>query len=104
VALIRNRQGRTDGGYTRLFGDSQLGGLISRVQSAVISSGNELEKLIIERAPIIGDVDRFLQQDIYSEGVFVATKAAIKKCKTVDTVSAEPDFVVFERRSGRQNC
>jgi hypothetical protein len=104
VALIRNRQGRTDGGYTRLFGDSQLGGLISRVQSAVISSGNELEKLIIERAPVIGEVDRFLQQDIYPEGVFVATKGAIKKCKTVDTVSAEPDFVVFERRAGRQHC
>ena len=72
MALIRNRQGRTDGGYTRLFGDPQLGSLISRVQSAVISSGNELEKLIIERANIIEDVDRFLQQDIYPEGAFVA--------------------------------
>ena len=80
MALIRNRIGRVDGGYTRLFGDSQLGGLISSVQSAVISSGNELEKLIIERAPIIRDLDEFLQQDIYQEGVFVATKVAIKKC------------------------
>ena len=98
MALIRNKRGRTDGGYTRLFGDPQLGSLISRIQSAVISSGNELEKLIVERAPVIGDIDRFLQQDIYPEGVFVATKAAIKKCQTIDSVSAEPDFVVFERR------
>jgi hypothetical protein len=104
VALIRNRLGRDDGGYTRLFGASQLGGLISRVQSAVISSGNELEKLIIERSPVINDVDTFLEQDIYPEGVLVATKAGIKKSKTVDTVSAEPDFVVFERRSRRQHC
>ena len=36
--------------------------------------------------------------------MFVATKAAIKKCITVNTVSAEPDFVVFERRVGRQHC
>lgn len=104
MALIRNRQGQIDGGYTRLFGNSQLGGLISRVQSAVISSGNELEKLIIERSPVIKDVDSFLEQDIYPEGVFVATKAGIKKSKTVDTVSAEPDFVVFERRGRRHNC
>lgn len=104
MALIRNRQGRTDGGYTRLFGDPQLGSLISRVQSAVISAGNELEKLIIERATIIEDVDRFLQQDIYPEGAFVATKAAIKKCRTIDSVSAEPDFVVFNRLAHRQHC
>jgi hypothetical protein len=104
VALIRNRQGRTDGGYTRLFGDPQLGSLISRVQSAVISAGNELEKLIIERANVIENVDEFLRQDIYPEGVFVATKAAIKKCETIDAVSAEPDFVVFERRGSRQHC
>jgi hypothetical protein len=104
VALIRNRLGRAGGGYTRLFGDLQLGSLISRIQSAVISSGNELEKLIIERAPIIREVDKFLEQDIYPEDVFVATKAAIRKSKIVDTVSAEPDFVVFERRSRRQHC
>ncbi len=104
MALIRNRIGRVDGGYTRLFGEPQLGGLISSVQSAVISSGNELEKLIIERAPIIHDLDGFLQQDIYPEGVFVATKAAIKKCRTIEYISAEPDFAVFERRIGRQHC
>jgi hypothetical protein len=36
--------------------------------------------------------------------VFVATKAAIKKCRTIESISAEPDFVVFERRIGRQHC
>ncbi len=104
MALIRNRQGRTDGGYTRLFGDAQLGGLISSVHGTLISAGTELEKLIIERANILNDVDGFLRQDIYPEGVFVATKAAIKKCRTIDAVSAEPDFVVFERHGRRQHC
>jgi hypothetical protein len=104
MALIRNRLGRNDGGYTRLFGDAQLGRLMSAVQSAVISSGNELEKLIIDRAPIIENLDEFLQLDIYPKGVFVATKAEMKRCKTIDTVSAEPDFVVFERKDRRQHC
>lgn len=104
MALIRNRQGRTDGAYTRLFGDAQLGSLISRVHGSCIAAGNELEKLIIERANIIEDVDGFLQRDIYPEGAFVATKTAIKECTTIDAVSAEPDFVVFVRRGGRQNC
>ena len=104
MALIRERQGRTDGGYTRLFGNSRLGSIVSRVQSAVISSGNELEKLIVKRANVIEDVDAFLQQDIYPDGAHVATKAAIKRCKTIDSVSAEPDFVVFYRRDGRQRC
>lgn len=104
MALIRDRRGRGDGGYTRLFGDPELGNLISRIQSAVIASGNELEKLIIERSNIIKDLDVFLQQDIYPESVCIATKAAIKKCKTIVSVSAEPDFVVFQRRPSRQHC
>ena len=104
MALIRNRQGRTDGAYTRLFGDPQLGSLISRVHGTSIAAGNELEKLIIERTNIIPDVDEFLRRDIYPEGAFVATKAAIKKCETIDAVSAEPDFVVFWRRGIQQNC
>ncbi len=105
MALIRKRQpGRTSGAYKRLFGDPELGYLISRVQGAVISAGTELEKIIIERAEIIENIDEFLRQDIYPEGAFVATKAAIKKCNTIDAVSAEPDFVVFERRGRRQHC
>src|SRR5262249_48824068 len=103
MALIRNRLGRDDGGYKRLFCDAQLGRVMSAVQSAVISSGNELEKLIIERAPIVPNLDEFLQFDIYPKGVFVATKAEIRKCKTIDTVLAEPDFVVFERKDRRQH-
>ena len=80
MALIRDRKpGRTDGGYTRLFGDAQLGSLISRVHGALISAGTELEKLVIKRANIIENVDEFLQQDIYPEGAFVGTKARIKR-------------------------
>jgi len=50
MALISNAKGRgedeTPSGYERLFGNRQLGMLMSKVQSAVISTGNELESMI----------------------------------------------------------
>ena len=50
MALISKAKGRgedeTPSGYERLFGNRQLGMLMSRVQSAVISTGNELESMI----------------------------------------------------------
>ena len=50
MALITNAKGRgeneTPSGYERLFGNRQLGMLMSKVQSAVISTGNELEGIL----------------------------------------------------------
>ncbi|HQI57952.1 MAG TPA: hypothetical protein PKZ06_02510 [Candidatus Pacearchaeota archaeon] len=53
MALIRDSKGRRDNetpsGYERLFGNRELGMLISKVQSAVISTGNELEKTLANK-------------------------------------------------------
>ena len=53
MALISNAKGRgedeTPSGYERLFGNRQLGMLMSKVQSAVISTGNELEEFLATR-------------------------------------------------------
>jgi len=53
MALISNAKGRredeTASGYERLFGNRKLGMLISKVQSAVISTGNELEGFLATR-------------------------------------------------------
>ena len=50
MALISKAKGRgeneTPSGYERLFGNKQLGMLMSKVQSAVISTGNELEVIL----------------------------------------------------------
>ena len=50
MALISKAKGRgeeeTPSGYERLFGNRQLGMLMSKVQSAVISTGNELEGML----------------------------------------------------------
>ena len=44
---ISESKGRPDenSGYARLFGNQQLGQLLSRVQATVIRTGNALEKI-----------------------------------------------------------
>jgi hypothetical protein len=53
MARIADSRGRSDenSGYTRLFGVPRLGQLMSRVQAAVIRTGNELEKLLEDATP-----------------------------------------------------
>lgn len=104
MALISKAKGRDDGGYTRLLGDPDLGRLLSRVQSAVISAGRELEKIILQKAQVIDDVDAFLNSDVLPEGAYVAHKSALKKSKSLNYGDVEPDFVIFERRGKSQNC
>jgi hypothetical protein len=108
MALIEKAKGRREGqspsGYTRLFGIEALGNLMSRVQGAVIASGNELEDLIWERvAHPIQDLDEFLRTTLHSDEdkVFVATKLQIKKSKTINS-RYEPDFIAF--RPSSRHC
>lgn len=53
MALISNSKGRkeneTPSGYERLFGNRQLGMLLSKVHATVITSGNELERFLANR-------------------------------------------------------
>jgi hypothetical protein len=100
MAKIRDAKGRRENqspsGYSRLFGNIALGNLLSKVQAAVISSGNELERLILERCKKISDFDNFVTDlDNRSPGIFVATKRQIKKSKKVET-RFEPDLLAFD--------
>ena len=104
MALIEDRKGRKDGGYSRLFGNEKLGWLLSRIHATVISSGTELERLIKEHVPVIDDLDKFLKQEIMPDGVFLADKPQLKKCNRLDFAGSEPDFMIFKRREGQQKC
>ena len=105
MALIKKAKGRKEGsGYVRLFGDDGLGLLVSRAHSAVISSGSELEKLVKNQVQLIPNLDEFLAREIMPDGVLVADKKNMKKCKTLDFAGSEPDFMIFKRRQGSQNC
>jgi hypothetical protein len=104
MALLKAAPGREAGGYERLFGDAKLGRLLSRVQSAVIRAGAELEQVIIELANTIDDADAFLDADILQEGVFAVSKKVLKKSKRLNYAGVEPDFVVFKREGKTQHC
>ncbi len=105
MTLISDAAGRKSGsGYERLFGDAELGHLMSRVQAAVIRNGTELEKIILGRVTIIDDLDVFLAEELMADGVQVAPKRVVKACEVLDSGGAEPDLLVFRRRMGPQSC
>ena len=106
MARIENAKGRREGsGYERVFeSNKKLGHLMSRVQSAVISTGTELERIIKGQVSVINDLDAFLAQEIMPDGVFIADKQKMKKCETLDFAGSEPDFLIFKRRRRKQQC
>ena len=105
MARFKEAKGRKKGsGYARLFGNDELGALISRVHATVIKSGTELEQVIKDRVQLIANLDEFLKQEIMKDGVQVADKREVKRCVTLDFAGAEPDFLVFKRRSNTQAC
>jgi len=105
MARLRDaRPKNTSGSYARLFNDDALGELASKIQSAVISSGSELEAIISRSVYKIPDLDVFLDQEIMAEGVQLARKREIKRSQILDFAGSEPDFMVFRRRNGVQTC
>ncbi len=98
MARLRDAKPKNmSGSYKRLFDNVALGELVSKVQSAVISSGSELEATIADSVPNIPDLDAFLEHEIMPEGVLLARKRQIKRRDTLDFAGSEPDFMVFKR-------
>lgn len=82
-----------------------LGLLISRVQSTVISSGNELERSILEKVQNpIEDLDVFLNDEIMKNGIFLAPEKEIKRCQTLNFQEGDPDFLAFKRKNCETRC
>ena len=102
--IIKANPKVTSGAYDRLFGLPELGRLMSRVHSTVISSGTELERLILQRVNQIDDLEAFLDLEIMAEGIFIVPKRKIKKCKRFTSITPEPDFLIFKRRQEKQHC
>lgn len=103
MALIKDSRGRkSGGGYGRLLG-GELGYLLSRVQSAVIRSGNELENIIISlSANVIDDIDEFLTKTNTSNGVFVLPKRSVKK--SILKTEKEPDLLILKIDNYKKHC
>lgn len=96
---IRDARGRTDGnsGYTRALGNDELGRLVSRVQSTVISNGTELERIIVSLTNPIHDLDLFINNVTDGEqenGVYLCQKKVLKK-SSYAIRDIEPDLLIF---------
>ena len=102
---IRNANPRqVSGGYARLFNDNDLGMLVSKTQSAVISAGKELESLIASKTQPVLNLEEFLRLDLLPAGVHLATKADMERCESIVVQSSTPDFLAFRRLGNGQSC
>lgn len=102
---IRNAKGRKDenSGYIRLFDNTGLGQLLSKVQATVISNGSELERMLVDRADSISNLDEFIDlvtEGKQADGVYVCKKKFVKKSK-LTIPNHEPDLLVFVVRQKR---
>lgn len=101
---IREMRGRKDGnsGYSRVFNNVELGTLISKIQSTVISNGSELERIILAKTNNIEDLNDFIDRAEVSnikDGTYVCKKTILDKSKYViigrDDKKIQPDLLVF---------
>ena len=96
---IRDARGRKDGssGYTRVLGNDELGQLISRIQSTVISNGTELERIIVSMTKTINSLEEFIDnvtEGVQPEGVYLCQKKVLKK-SMYSIHGIEPDLLIF---------
>lgn len=98
MAKISNAKVNTSsGGYNRVFDNDDIGILMSKVQSTVISNGSELERMILSRTQNISDLNVFIQKvsvDEIPSGTYVCTKRNLKR-STYKLDGNEPDLLVF---------
>lgn len=98
MAKISDSKGRSDenSGYARLFGDQQLGQLMSRVQAAVIRTGNELEHLLENETPVHlkADLDSILAGQKPLSNIQVVFHA--KMPARGDERGEQADIVIFD--------
>jgi hypothetical protein len=70
--------GRRDGNYTIIFGDEDLGSIISAVHATSIKMGNELERLVTAYANVIDRqmLDQFFNKTL-KPGIYIIPKSTM---------------------------
>lgn len=68
---------------------------MSKVQSTVISSGTELERIIIAKSQGISDLDAFLRDTRPWQGTYLATSRQVKRSSLLSVDRDAPDFIVI---------
>ena len=79
VQIIDSFPGRRDGNYSVIFGDNDLGSLMSAIHATSIRMGTELEHIIIELSKVIEPVhlDAFFNKTL-KPGVYIIPKRTMQ--------------------------
>ena len=99
-------KGTSSGNYARLFDSDKLGRVVTKVHSAAINAGHDLEDALAKLVKPVVSLDYFL--DVFPEqvedGVYLANKGQIKRCARLKPEGGEkrhePDLLVFIKRAG----
>src|SRR3954447_23932968 len=95
------KPGRKDGAYTRLLGNEELGALISRVHATSISSGHELESLILSKSDLFlvqtaEEMENLLLNgEKFDKKTYLIPKKVVKKSKFKS--KHEPDYLILKK-------
>ena len=98
--------GNSSKGYERVFNNKDLGELFTKVHSAAIRNGYELESILTDRFQNdrIDDLDSFINSiSNQAEGMWFCPKNVLKK-SNYNVKGIEPDFLFFDTRNGEKNC
>lgn len=106
LLISKSKKGRSDGAYSRLFGQEELGALISRIHATSISAGTYLENLISEIAPqlSVNEIPNIFNATL-NNGIWIVSKKNLKKYVTPYLnleKPTEPDFLIVD--SLNQKC
>src|SRR5437764_3848695 len=102
MKIKNTKSGRKDGAYTRLLGNEELGALISRIYSASISSGVELEKLILAKSDLFLVQSPEEMESLLSNGekfdkkTYLIPKKVVKKSIKFRS-EHEPDYLILKK-------
>jgi hypothetical protein len=104
MKIENTKPGRKDGDYTRLFDNEQLGASISRVHSASISSGIELEGLILEKSDLFlvqtaEEMEKLLTNgEKYDKKTYLIPKKVVKNSPKFK-FKHEPDYLILKKET-----
>ena len=104
MKIKNTKPGRKDGAYTRLLGNEQLGALISRVHAASISSGIELEALILEKSDLFlvktaEEMESLLTNgEKYDKKTYLIPKKVVKNSPKFK-FKHEPDYLILKKET-----
>ena len=102
--MVRLADGKapSSSSYSDVFGNEEVGALITRIHSASIRGGHDIERLIIARAMAVnGDIDEYLETCSSAPEPVLATSEQVRESKTLTTRGGTrpPDFIAFSGKS-----